>query len=358
MSRRVGLPSVSAREQLQKSSPAAAPQPLPAGQGGRATAQQVGIKDVEPLTFVVIGDHGGVQTPAPQNAVAYAIREFNAPPPPAFIYSVGDLVYFNGDASQYAPQFYEPYAKLELPIVGIPGNHDGDTSDDPSRKPLDTFMANFCAGSPAAPAADPGDEYGRDTQTQPWCDWTLQLETVTIIGLYSNVPSGGSLAPAQTAWLLSELEAADKELPLIVALHHPPYSVDAYHGGSKSMGDALDQAFHAAARWPELVLSGHVHDYQRFTRVQPTGNPTTYIVIGNSGYHNLHQLAAGAAPGEDLGGGVTLEYADASEYGFLVLAVVEGKIVGEYVGVQPGTMPDGSDCQVTLGKDSFVLSPP
>lgn len=352
MSRRVGLQPVTAREQLQKSSPAAAAQPLPAGQGGRATAQQVGIKDAEPLTFVVIGDHGGIKTPAPQNAVAHAIAQVQGA---AFIYSVGDVVYFNGDASQYAPQFYEPYAKLELPIVGIPGNHDGDTTDDPSRKPLDTFMANFCAGSPAAPAADPGDEYGRDTQTQPWCDWTLQLETVTIIGLYSNVPSGGSLEPVQTAWLLSELEAADTGLPLIVALHHPPYSVDAYHGGSQSMGDGLDQAFHAAGRWPELVLSGHVHDAQFFTRMQPTGKLTTYGVMGSSGYPNRHVLASDAKAGMTVAPGVVFEYGDADHYGFLTLTVASGKISVSYTGVMPGTDPTGVDAQITPNLYAFTL---
>ena len=38
-----------------------------------------------------------------------------------------------------------------------------------------------------------------------------------------------------------------------MAVHHPPYSVDAHHGGSKEIGDALDSAFNAAKRWPEMV---------------------------------------------------------------------------------------------------------
>jgi hypothetical protein len=78
-----------------------------------------------------------------------------------------------------------------------------------------------------------------------------------------------------------------------------------------------------------------------------------YVVIGNSGYHNLHQLASDASPGMDLGGGVTFDYGDASEYGFLVLTVGGGQISGEYVGVSPGTMPDGSDAKVTPEKYKF-----
>jgi hypothetical protein len=52
---------------------------------------------------------------------------------------------FNADAPEWHPQFYEAYAHLAVPFLGIPGNHDGDTTDDPARKPLDTWMANFCA---------------------------------------------------------------------------------------------------------------------------------------------------------------------------------------------------------------------
>ena len=45
------------------------------------------------------------------------------------------------------------------------------------------------------------------------------------------------------------------------------------------------------------------------------------MVIGNSGYHNLHQLAKDAKPGEEVTDGVIFEYGDAKEYRFLRLAV-------------------------------------
>ena len=118
------------------------------------------------------------------------------------------------------------------------------------------------------------------------------------------------------------------------------------------MGDLLDKAFMAAGRWPDVVLSGHVHDYQRFSR-SVDGHQITYVVIGNSGYHNLHKLAKDATAGMDLGAGVTFEYGDASEYGYLRLTVDAGKISGSYTGVTPGVMPDGSDRTVTAGKDTF-----
>ena len=123
--------------------------------------------------------------PGPQNAVSTAMQSEGKMP--AFVYTVGDIVYFYGEESKYQHQFYEPYGHLDVPIVGIAGNHDGDRERPHSeRAPLDAFMANFCDSEPRSPAADPEFEFGRHTQTQPWCDWTLTLESVTIVGVYSK----------------------------------------------------------------------------------------------------------------------------------------------------------------------------
>jgi hypothetical protein len=92
-----------------------------------------------------------------------------------------------------------------------------------------------------------------------------------------------------------------------------------------------------------------VHDAQFFTR-QISGKKVPYIVMGNSGYHNLHLLANDAKPGQAVVPGVTFDYGDASEWGFLSLTVSGGKITCEYTGVTPGVKPDGSDAQVTPGK--------
>ncbi len=350
MARRVGLSStVTAAEQLQHDRhPEAGVQPLPDGTPGRAAGPALGISDGVPITLLVIGDHGGVMDPDPQNAVSNAMQaRATQPPEPAFVYTVGDVVYFNGDASQYAPQFYEAYGHLQLPIVGIPGNHDGDTTDDPTRKPLDTFMANFCASAPALPVGM--EEYERDTETQPYCDWTLTLAAVTIIGVYTNVPSGGRLEQSQLDWITAELRAAATDRPLIVSLHHPPYSVDQFHGGSASMGTALDGCFAAAGRFPDLVLSGHVHDYQRFTRTLANGQPLTYVVIGNGGYHNLHRLANDATTGEHVTDDVVFEFGDSTHWGFLELTITMDTISAAYTATTKTGDP------VTPGVDTFTI---
>jgi hypothetical protein len=354
MARLIGMSHVTAAAQLQRSQARheSHVQPLPEGEPGRAKGKDVGIEDPgDGISFYVIGDHGGVKSPGPQNAVSYAMQGPGAGV--SFVYSVGDIVYFYGEEWEYPHQFYEPYAHVAVPILGHPGNHDGDIKGvHTERDPLDGFMTNFCDKAPSVPPTDPELEFGRHTQTQPYCDWTLELEAVTIVGIYTNVPPGGHLEPPQIEWLTGELADAADDKPLIVSLHHPPYSVDSHHGGSEEMGKILDKAFDDSKRTPDLVMSGHVHDYQRFTRRR--GEETIrYVVVGNSGYHNLHLFAKDTKAGEELADGVTFEYGDDEEYGFLKLTVSNGKISGEYSGVKPGTMPDGSDAKVTAAKDTF-----
>ena len=301
----------------------------------RLTLHDLPIDDpTDTMAFHVIGDSGGIKDPNPQANVAKLLTadlnrsETLGLVKPSFLYHLGDVVYYNGDHSEYFPQFYEAYESYTAPIFAIPGNHDGDNSDDLGVPSLDAFMQNFCAPKPVLhPDAKDVD---RDTMVQPYCYWTLMTNLVTVIGLYSNVPSGGSIHADQQKWLLQELAAAPKDRPLIVALHHPPYSMDAHHGGSLKMGEVLDHAFQQTARTPELILSGHVHNYQRFARA----NGATYVVLGNSGYHNLHAMAADAAIGLRIKD-IELRAYDDKNWGYLYLRVEKGsrQIYGEYVSV-------------------------
>lgn len=324
--RQFGIAPVSGRAQAQKDQTTGAHepfQPLPAPTGAapyRETLAKLMGLESEPGTLMlhVIGDHGGVKDPNPQLAVAKALVADREARPIKGCYTLGDVVYFNGAENEYPSQFYEPYAHYNVPIFGIPGNHDGDPEED-GETSLKAFMANFCSASPELPPK--WAEFGRSTMTQPNCYWTLESDHATIIGLYSNVPSGGEIETDQEEWLAGELEAAAKGKPLVVALHHPPYSVDAHHGGSARMGEVLDAAFTKAGRCPEMVLSGHVHDFQCFTR-QFDSRQIVYIVCGNGGYHNLHGLAKDVHPGEEVAPGVVFEYGDSSRFGFGRLTVL------------------------------------
>jgi hypothetical protein len=287
-----------------------------------------------PLVFHCVGDTGGVKDPRPQLAVAAALEadlHDAAALPPLFFYHLGDVVYFFGASSEYYPQFYEPYAGYPIPIFAIPGNHDGAVDPSAPAASLAAFVANFCATDPnLTPEAE---EVDRHAMTQPNVYWTLVTPRVTIIGLYTNVPEGGRVQTDQAAWLQHELANASPNLPVIVTLHHPIYSLDSVHGGDAALQQVLDVAFAGSGRTPDAVLMGHVHNYQRFTR-QHDGRQIPYIVAGAGGYHNLHRVvgaaAAGAAP---LAGDVRLESHCDDQYGFMRISVTSTALQGEYVAI-------------------------
>jgi hypothetical protein len=250
------------------------------------------------LVFHCVGDTGGVHGDATQIAVAEAMEaQFSeGATKPAFLYHLGDVIYFNGQSSLYKAQFYEPYQFYPSLIFAIPGNHDGDTKvhpgDPPDPEPsLTGFMRNFC-DTVATPVPY------RSTMTQPFAYWTLDAPFVTIVGLYSNVE--GCLDPRgkndQQAWLTEQLKVAPADKKLLVTVHHPCYSLDGTHGGCPDILISLDRAIAGAGRIPDAVLSGHVHNYQRFSR-RVNGRQVPYIVAGAGGYANearaMHRLQTG-----------------------------------------------------------------
>lgn len=232
------------------------------------------IRDSGQIVFHTVGDTGGYNGTDTQEAVAEAMEaQFTAAAAnaaPAFFYHLGDVIYYNGQSSLYEAQFYEPCKYYPAVIFAIPGNHDGDTvvhpGDVPDTEPsLYGFFQNFCA-----PQRTPISTY-RDTMTQPHVYWTLEAPFVTIIGLYGNVDGtlDGQGTVAQQQWLTAQLQNADPSACIIVSVHQPPYSLDGTHSGYPSIVDAIDQAANTAGVWPHAVFSGHVHDYQRFTRTVP-----------------------------------------------------------------------------------------
>ena len=291
------------------------------------------------LTFHVNGDMGGINYAVPQELVA-AGMESDAKQPggaaskPAFLYILGDCVYFNGETSKYYEQFYHPYEFYLGPIFAVPGNHDGENL--PGQNNLDGFLRNFCAPKPVK-LPESGDSQ-RTVMIQPNVYWTLLTPLVSIVGLYSNVPEGGELRAPQTDWLVKELKSLPKNRPLLVALHHPTYSADDHHSGSIHMKEALENAAEAAGRHPEMILAGHVHDYQRLSKQRSDGTTVPYLVAGAGGYHNLHyirkvngqKMIPPVAFDDKENDPVTLERYSDDHHGFLRLEVTNKLITGRY----------------------------
>jgi hypothetical protein len=307
------------------------------------------IAEAGKLVFHSVGDTGGVMRTEPQLAVADAMCADLASTsygsnPPAFFYHLGDVVYFFGQQTYYPEQFYEPYRNYDAPIFAIPGNHDGVMyTGESAPYSLSAFVANFCAATPGPGV--PG--FSRSTMIQPGVYFTLTAPFVRIIGLYSNtgesvgVLESSKIGTAQVEFLQTQLAAAlaarnadttgANPEALILAVHHPPFTGSSEHLPSAGMLKEIDQCCQTAGIWPDLVLSGHAHMYERYTRTMAAdGRQIAYVVAGNGGYYDLPGLktdASGSAPPtgtaqpDGSGNTVTLNAYNDTQFGFLTITV-------------------------------------
>lgn len=306
------------------------------------------INDAGSMIFHSVGDTGGVNTPVEiENVESYMESDFSDTDPtthPSFFYHLGDVVYYDGELANYFPEFYEPYMNYPAPIVAIPGNHDGDIDPQTNESSLEGFVRNFCAQAPVH-TPEAGDS-PRTAMTQPNVYWTFLTPLVTFVGLYSNCPEGGVLSQAQIDWFHSELAAAPTDRALIVTVHHPIYSAYGSKPGSQQLYSVLESAVEASGRVPELVLTGHVHNYQRFTGTLK-GKDVPMIVAGAGGYnsklHTLHKsFHTTPLPITMPGAGGVLENFCDDQHGYLRITVTKKALDVEYVAVpDPGSGKKG-----------------
>jgi Calcineurin-like phosphoesterase len=299
------------------------------------------------ITFHAVGDTGAAKVSRSQTAATAIAHEAGVADAmaadvqsqgvngPAFFFNLGDVIYNFGEGQYYYDQFYEPFREYDRPIFSIPGNHDGmvfgSASSAPQVPTLAAFLTNFCAAEPG-PSPDSGGLV-RSVMTQPGVYFTLDAPFVSIIGLYSNVLDSGAgvissqkghfpLVDDQLTFLQNELKRLkpDREAgkrAVLLALHHPPLSADARHGGSSGELADIDACCTAAGLWPDAVLSGHAHLYQRFTRVIQ-GKETPYIVAGSGGFAATAPL--GGLPNAPVKvGNYTLVINPIVEFGYLTI---------------------------------------
>lgn len=341
------------------------------------------IQQAEQLVFHAVGDTGNTRGPADQSIVAdKMVSDYDDPDPksvPSFLYHLGDVVYSFGEARYYYDQFYDPYREYPAPIFAIPGNHDGMVSPLTSTPSLQAFLANFCtAGEPPHRTPEAGGLV-RTAQIQPGVYFTFEAPFVRILGLYSNcledpgvISSQGDEFPYLGQTQVGFLKAALKRVKsdkfkgaVIIAVHHPPYVAQintngdgaqgaGRHGGSPRMLADIDSACAEAGVWPHAVLSGHAHNYQRFTR-HADGRETPFLISGNGGHAvaklthkgtptiRVPALQEGLSNGKDS---VTFESYDDQDFGYLRILVNSAQLHIEY---HPAS--DGADAKTP---DDFV----
>ena len=323
------------------------------------------------IVFHAVGDTGSAEGPTTQSLVADKMvtdfTETNPADVPSFFYHLGDLVYYFGEATYYYDQFYEPYRLYPAPILGIPGNHDGIVYPADPAPSLAAFLANFCTPAPV-PAPDAGGLV-RTTMTQPGVYYTFEVPFARILGVYTNVledpgvisdQSGtyATLDERQITFLTTALERVKSDSftgAVIIATHHPPFTGGAEHGGSPLMLQDIDSACTAAGIWPHAVLSGHVHNYQRFTRVV-NNYQIPYVVAGCGGHAPLVKMSSNYRTPYPVDSTLTLESYDDTDYGYLRIVVNSQTLTIEFHPQSDGGTTKTPDDTVTVTLASHTIS--
>jgi hypothetical protein len=327
------------------------------------------ILDSNRITFHAVGDTGASSprliTPEASVADAMAAElQSGGANAPAFLFHLGDVVYSFGESQYYYDQFYEPFRRYDRPIFALAGNHDGaiygPSANAPVAPTLDAFLRNFCANAPGSSPDAVGS--ARTTMTQPGVYFTLDAPCVSIIGLYSNVLEGPgvissqqgrfSLPDDQLTFLAAELARLKPDRDamkraIVLAMHHPPVSFDGTHGSSPLMANEIDAVCAQAGVWPDVVLSGHAHLYQRLSRTV-ANRKIPYIVAGSGG-HLARPPRSGVPTAPADFGNYRLEVNPIFELGYMIITVD--------MDAQPHPTITGtfSSLAVPATKDGFVL---
>lgn len=334
------------------------------------------------IVFHSVGDTGNTKGPHDMELVAdKMVSDYTETDPravPSFLYHLGDVVYSFGEAAYYYDQFYDPFRNYPAPIFAVPGNHDGMVAPNSSAESLAAFLQNFCAyGQPPQRTAESGG-LARTAQVQPGVYFTLEAPFVRILGLYSNTLEDPgvisdqdgtypSLSGDQLSYLKAALQRIKKEKfagAILIAVHHPPYVAvtkspklnTGRHGGSPLMLKNIDTACENTGVWPHAVLSGHAHNYQRFTRTLDN-RETPFVVAGNGGHAIQHLTTRGnptlrtpavQAPLSNGNDQVVFENYDDSDYGYLRLIADQKQLRIEYHPASDGDAAKTPDDSVTV----------
>jgi 3',5'-cyclic AMP phosphodiesterase CpdA len=186
-----------------------------------------------------------------------------------------------------------PLRAAGIPYLFAAGNHDSYHRAD--REALARYFGPPDLSPGAGPASGPaGRDPGAAPERTPDALWySIDLAGWRFLVLDSGPDLLGGLDPmpadgSQLAWLDARLsDATARGLRAVVVVHIPPFSSGREEGGAPWVAERLVQG--VLDRHPvALVLSGHVHAYERLERPGFLGRPVTFVVSGGGGGRFFH----------------------------------------------------------------------
>ena len=253
------------------------------------------VKQTYPFTVAVVGDQGQTEFAAAttDNLVA-AAKDVE------FAFFVGDLSYADGNGERWDSwsRLTEP-AYSRIPLMPLPGNHE--IEYEANGRTFTSYKARFSrdvlGGSRDIEQQrkildDDGKGHWYDTFSYEFGASYYGFTVGPVRFLAVNTYADAGPLSLQRAWLDREFACMDKDKTpwVIVGMHAPWYSTSKKHLPSseyatKESRKNLESVVNRHK--VPLVLSGHVHAYERSYPVcfDTVGEGPTYVIVGDGGNH-------------------------------------------------------------------------
>ena len=242
---------------------------------------------------------------------------------PGAVMVLGDNQYENGELEYYNSIYGPTWGRLKSITLPSPGNHE--------------YQSGSAAGYFSYFGAVAGDP------AQGW--YVTQLGTWRVYSLNSNCASiaGGCAAGgAQEQWLKADLAAHPTDC-ILAFWHHPRFS----SGANYSRVSAFWTDLYAARA--DVVLNGHVHEYERFAPQTPSAvasaNGIREFVVGTGG-RSFESLSSNPANSVVRNNAV---------FGALKLTLADASYSWEFLPAAGGTFTDSGSGTCTK---SGTVTPP
>jgi hypothetical protein len=252
------------------------PAPAPDGQAAPSTTARAATTTSTTLPVATLLAAGDIASCASQGDEATAAL-LDARPN-AVIATLGDNVYENGTAAEFANCYDPTWGRSKGRTHPALGNHE-----------YGVFRAGGYYAAFGAAAGEP-----------PLGWYSYDLATWHIIVLNSNCDVVGcALGGTQERWLREDM-GLHPALCTLAVWHHPRWSSGSTHGPNAAVGP-LYTALHDAG--VDVLLTGHEHNYERFQPLDPAGqfDPARGVrefVVGTGG--RSHYPFGPPAPGSEV----------------------------------------------------------
>jgi hypothetical protein len=209
---------------------------------------------------------------------------------------LGDYQYLCDDLNDFAVSYTPTWGNMNPFITPVAGNHEYSRGTDAGGNACPT--TNKTAQNYFSYFANSGSSWvGGGSHPSTAGHFSFDIGGWHIIALNANCGKGGvggcSATSPQTTWLANDLEATSQ--PCILAYWHQPRwtGTSSNDSATAAWWDLLYDA-HA-----DLVLNGHIHNYQRFGVLNPSGqadaNGIREVIVGTGG-ENLGGFSSTANP--------------------------------------------------------------